>query len=61
MLDLGWRNAGLVTNVEGLAFGPALDNGHRTLALIADNNLIPLLPSQLMVFEVLDPGLVGNS
>ncbi len=60
VIDLGWWNAGLVTNFEGLAFGPALANGHRTLALIADNNLIRLLPSQLMVFEVLDPGLAPD-
>ena len=50
-----------MTNIEGVAYGPALRSGHRTLALIADNNLIPLLPSQLMVFEVLDPGLAPDN
>ena len=57
VLDLTWRKTGLVTNVEGMAFGPALDNGHRTLALIADNNQIGLLPTQLTVFEIVDASL----
>lgn len=57
VLDLNWRNAGLVTNIEGMAFGPALDNGYRTLALVTDNNQIGLLPTQLTVFEILDTGL----
>lgn len=61
VIDLGWKNAGMVTNIEGLAFGPGLDNGHRTLALIADNNLISLLPSQLMVFEILDSELAPGA
>ncbi len=54
VLDLDWRNAGLVTNVEGMAFGPALDNGHRTLVLVTDNNQIALLPTQVIAFEILD-------
>lgn len=57
VLDLNWRNTGPVTNVEGMAFGPALDNGHRTLALITDNNQIGLLSTHLMVFEILDASL----
>jgi len=55
--DQNWRNTGPVTNVEGMAFGPALDNGHRTLALITDNNQIGLLSTHLMVFEILDASL----
>ncbi len=57
VLDMTWRNSGLVTNVEGVAFGPPLENGHRTLVLITDNNQIALLPTQVIAFEILDPTL----
>jgi hypothetical protein len=60
LLDMTWRNAGIVANVEGMAFGPALANGNRTLMLVTDNNQIPLLPTQVSVFEFRDPDLLAD-
>ncbi|MBK7614674.1 MAG: esterase-like activity of phytase family protein [Burkholderiales bacterium] len=48
---------GGVANLEGLTFGPTLANGHRSLVVVADDNL-PLADSltdrnQFLVFEVM--------
>lgn len=48
---------GGVANLEGLALGPTLDNGHRTLVVVADDNF-PAADSatdrnQFLVFEIL--------
>jgi hypothetical protein len=40
-------------NIEGLAFGPNLPNGHRTLVVVSDNNFNPDEISQFWAFEVL--------
>ncbi|HWA35097.1 MAG TPA: esterase-like activity of phytase family protein, partial [Cyclobacteriaceae bacterium] len=42
-----------VDNVEGVTFGPALPNGHRTLIFIADNNFSSLEKTQVFLFEVM--------
>lgn len=42
-----------VDNVEGITFGPALPNGHRTLIFIADNNFSSLEKTQVFLFEVI--------
>lgn len=51
LLDLGKAGIGMVTNVEGICWGPRLANGHRSLVLIADNNDVRLLPSQLLALD----------
>jgi hypothetical protein len=42
-----------IDNIEGMAWGPRLPNGHRTLVLVADNNFADNQVTQLMAFEVL--------
>lgn len=42
-----------VDNIEGIAFGPTLPNGHKTLIFVADNNFSPVEKSQVFLFEVL--------
>ena len=50
--DLG-ALAPRLDNLEGLAFGPPLPNGHRTLVLAADNNFSAREINQFLAFEVL--------
>lgn len=42
-----------VDNVEGITLGPLLQNGHRSLILIVDNNFKILEPSQVFLFEII--------
>ncbi|MGB0522256.1 MAG: esterase-like activity of phytase family protein [Flammeovirgaceae bacterium] len=42
-----------VDNIEGMAFGPTLPNGNRSLVLVSDNNFNPIQLTQLLVFEVM--------
>jgi hypothetical protein len=42
-----------VDNVEGMTFGPALPNGHKTLLLVTDNNFSALEKTQFFLFEVM--------
>ncbi|MGC4104763.1 MAG: esterase-like activity of phytase family protein [Thermomicrobiales bacterium] len=51
LVDLGQLGIGIVTNFEGICWGPTLANGHRSLVLIADNNQVRMLPSQLLVLD----------
>lgn len=57
LLDLAQIRAQLndsrLDNLEGITFGPALENGHLSLALISDNNFNPIQVSQLLIFEVI--------
>jgi len=39
-------------NIEGISWGRTLDNGHRTLVLVADNNFSVRQRSLFMVFEL---------
>ena len=41
-----------VDNVEGMTFGPALPNGHRSLIFVADNNFAKGEETQFYIFEV---------
>ena len=41
-----------IDNIEGVTFGPALPNGHKTLLFVADNNFNPLQKTQFLLFEV---------
>lgn len=52
LLDLGTIDGFSPTNLEGMAFGPDLEDGRRLLILVADNNLISLLPTQFVAFGV---------
>ena len=54
LADLGQLGIGIVTNFEGICWGPRLANGHRSLALVADNNQVRLLPSQLLALDAGD-------
>lgn len=52
LADLGKLGIGLVTNFEGICWGPRLANGHRSLMLVtADNNHVTILPSQLLALD----------
>ncbi|CAG2133922.1 esterase-like activity of phytase family protein [Cupriavidus plantarum] len=42
-------------NIEGIAWGPKLPNGHDTLVLVSDDNFHPPQVTQLLAFEVLPP------
>lgn len=54
LADLGQLGIGIVTNFEGICWGPVLANGHRSLVLIADNNQVRLLPSQVLALDAGD-------
>lgn len=41
-----------IDNIEGVTFGPALANGHRTLLFVADDNFAAKEKSQFLLFEV---------
>ena len=51
LLDLKDLNLGL-DNLEGLAFGPLLADGKRSLVLVSDNNFNPLQLTQLLGFGI---------
>ena len=52
-LLLNMDDLGIYTdNIEGLTFGPALPNGHKTLLFVADNNFTIAQQAQLFLFEV---------
>jgi hypothetical protein len=42
-----------VDNIEGVTFGPTLQNGHRSLLLVADNNFDKLEKTQFFLFEII--------
>lgn len=41
-----------IDNVEGMTFGPALPNGHKTLICVVDNNFSVLERTQVFLFEI---------
>jgi hypothetical protein len=41
-------------NVEGMAFGPKLRHGDRSLILVSDNNFAPAQFTQFLLFSVKD-------
>lgn len=47
---------GIVDNIEGITFGPKLENGNRSIVLVADNNFSAFGPqlNQFILLEVLD-------
>lgn len=42
-----------VHNVEGMTFGPVLDNGNKTLVMVADDNFSATEATQFFLFEIL--------
>ncbi|MBX3068963.1 MAG: esterase-like activity of phytase family protein [Thermomicrobiales bacterium] len=51
LLDLGTAGADPVGNIEGITWGPVLDNGNSSLILVSDNNFSM---SQFMVFHAIE-------
>jgi hypothetical protein len=54
VLDLSKdETIGHTDNIEGMAFGPRLANGRRTLVLVSDNNFNATQVTQFLAFEVI--------
>jgi hypothetical protein len=51
-LDVNAAGLPQVDNIEGMAWGPALPNGHRSLVLVSDDNFSEEQVTQLLAFEV---------
>lgn len=43
-----------IDNIEGMSWGKTLENGHRSLILVSDNNFSSHQVTQFLVFEVLE-------
>lgn len=52
--DLAQLGLSRLDNTEGMAWGPRLPNGHRTLVVVSDDNFNPLQITQFAAFEYLD-------
>lgn len=53
VLNLNALGLRAVDNIEGMAWGPRLANGHRSLVLVSDNNFNDAQITQFLAFEVL--------
>lgn len=53
VLDLTTINLPKLDNIEGMAWGPKLANGHDSLVLVSDDNFNASQVTQLLAFEVL--------
>jgi hypothetical protein len=53
VLDVNAIGLPTVDNLEGMAFGPVLPNGHASLVLISDDNFSKTQVTQVLVFEVI--------
>lgn len=52
VLNLGTLPLSQLDNIEGMAFGPKLANGHDSLVLVSDDNFNDSEVTQLLLFEV---------
>ncbi|MGV7210797.1 esterase-like activity of phytase family protein [Oxalobacteraceae bacterium A2-2] len=52
LLDLDRIGLPQLDNLEGMAWGPPLRSGHRSLVLVSDDNFSPQQVTQLLVFDV---------
>ncbi|MDD9268382.1 esterase-like activity of phytase family protein [Paenibacillus sp. GCM10023248] len=52
VLDLNTLGLPKLDNVEGIAWGPKLQNGHDSLVLVSDNNFNASQVTQLLAFDV---------
>ncbi len=53
VLDLGRLGLDRLDNIEGMAWGPRLPNGHPSLVMVSDDNFSERQITQLLAFEVL--------
>lgn len=53
VLDLATLGLPVIDNLEGIAFGPRLANGHASLVLVSDDNFNQAQVTQFLLFEVL--------
>ena len=53
LLDLEKTGLSRVDNIEGISWGPRLENGRRSLVMISDDNFNPQQVTQILAFEVL--------
>ena len=53
LLDLEQTGLARVDNIEGMAWGPRLANGRRSLVMISDDNFNAQQVTQILAFEVL--------
>jgi hypothetical protein len=53
VLDLNAAGIGAIDNIEGIAWGPDLANGNRSLLLVSDNNFNETQVTQFIALEVL--------
>jgi hypothetical protein len=53
LLDLEKTGLERIDNIEGISWGPRLENGRRSLVLISDDNFNPQQVTQILAFEVL--------
>ena len=51
-LDLNAEGVTPIDNVEGITWGPVLDNGNRTLVLASDNNFNDTQVTEFTALEV---------
>jgi hypothetical protein len=52
VLDLNTLGLAKLDNIEGMAWGPLLANGNRSLVMVSDNNFNGTQITQLLAFEV---------
>jgi hypothetical protein len=52
VLDLNATDVTPIDNIEGITWGPVLDNGNRTLVLVADNNFNETQVNQFVVLAI---------
>lgn len=55
VFDFAKAGQGRVDNLEGVAWGRRLPNGHATLVVVSDDNFLPNQETQFWVFEVRSP------
>ncbi|SDG78532.1 MULTISPECIES: esterase-like activity of phytase family protein [unclassified Duganella] len=53
VLDLDSLGLPMIDNLEGIAFGPRLANGHASLMLVSDDNFNKSEVTQFLLFEVI--------
>jgi hypothetical protein len=53
VLDFATLRLPWVGNLEGMAWGPRLANGHDSIVFVADDNFLPREVTQFLVFDVL--------
>jgi len=52
VLNLNTLNLPKLDNIEGMTWGPKLENGHDSLVLISDNNFNSTQVTQFLAFDV---------